>query len=36
MTGLPYLSRLVFGVRRPKNSVLGKDVAGSVVAVGPR
>ena len=35
MTGLPYLSRLIFGVRRPKNPVLGTDVAGTVVAVGP-
>jgi NADPH:quinone reductase-like Zn-dependent oxidoreductase len=35
MTGLPYLSRLAFGVRRPKNVVLGTDVAGTVVAVGP-
>ena len=35
MTGLPYLSRPTFGVRRPKNSLLGKDLAGSVVAVGP-
>jgi hypothetical protein len=35
MTGLPYLSRLIFGVRRPKNPLLGTDVAGTVVAVGP-
>lgn len=35
MTGLPYLGRLAFGVRRPKNPVLGFDVAGTVVAVGP-
>jgi NADPH:quinone reductase-like Zn-dependent oxidoreductase len=35
MTGLPYLSRLIFGARGPKNSVLGTDVAGTVVAVGP-
>lgn len=35
MTGLPYLSRLVFGVRRPKAPVLGTDVSGIVVAVGP-
>ena len=34
MTGLPYLGRLVFGLRAPKNSVPGLDVAGSVVAVG--
>ncbi len=35
MTGQPYLMRLVSGVRRPKNPVLGLDVAGTVVAVGP-
>jgi NADPH:quinone reductase-like Zn-dependent oxidoreductase len=34
MTGLPYLGRLVFGVRRPRNPVPGTDVAGTVVAVG--
>ncbi len=35
MTGLPYLVRLAgFGVIRPKNPVLGLDVAGRVVAVG--
>ena len=34
MTGLPYLARLAFGVRRPKNPVPGVDVAGTVVAVG--
>ncbi len=35
MTGLPYLVRLAgFGVVRPKNPVLGLDVAGRVVAVG--
>jgi NADPH:quinone reductase-like Zn-dependent oxidoreductase len=35
MTGLPYLGRLYFGLRRPRNPVLGTDVAGTVVAVGP-
>lgn len=35
MTGLPYAGRLAFGVRRPKNPVLGCDVAGTVVALGP-
>ena len=35
MTGLPYLSRLIFGTPRPNNPVLGTDVAGTVVAVGP-
>jgi NADPH:quinone reductase-like Zn-dependent oxidoreductase len=34
MTGLPYLGRLYFGLRRPRNPVLGTDVAGTVVAVG--
>jgi NADPH:quinone reductase-like Zn-dependent oxidoreductase len=35
MTGLPYLVRLAgYGLRRPKNPVLGLDVAGRVVAVG--
>ncbi len=35
MTGLPYLARLAFGIHRPKNPVLGTDVAGTVLAVGP-
>jgi NADPH:quinone reductase-like Zn-dependent oxidoreductase len=34
MTGLPYLGRLYFGVRRPRNPVLGTDLAGTVAAVG--
>jgi NADPH:quinone reductase-like Zn-dependent oxidoreductase len=35
MTGTPYLLRLAgFGFRKPKNPVLGMDVAGRVVAVG--
>ena len=35
MTGLPYLMRLTgFGFTKPKNPVLGLDVAGRVVAVG--
>lgn len=34
MTGRPYLMRLVFGIRRPKNPVSGLDLAGTVVAVG--
>ncbi len=34
MTGRPYLLRLVFGIRRPKNPVRGREVAGTVVAVG--
>jgi NADPH:quinone reductase-like Zn-dependent oxidoreductase len=36
MTGLPYLGRLAFGLRAPKNPVLGLDVAGTVVAVGSK
>jgi NADPH:quinone reductase-like Zn-dependent oxidoreductase len=35
MTGEPYLLRLGFGVRKPKNPVPGHDVAGTVVAIGP-
>lgn len=34
MAGLPYLIRLGFGFRAPKNPVCGMDVAGRVVAVG--
>ena len=34
MTGKPYVMRLGFGVRRPKNRVPGRDVAGTVVQVG--
>lgn len=34
MTGLPYLTRLAFGLRAPKNPVLGMDVAGVAEAVG--
>jgi NADPH:quinone reductase-like Zn-dependent oxidoreductase len=34
MTGLPYLGRLAFGIRRPKKPVPGRDLAGTVVAVG--
>jgi NADPH:quinone reductase-like Zn-dependent oxidoreductase len=34
MTGKPYAVRLVTGIRRPKNPVLGRDVAGTVVEVG--
>jgi NADPH:quinone reductase-like Zn-dependent oxidoreductase len=34
MAGLPYAARLVAGLRAPKNSVPGLDVAGVVVAVG--
>ena len=34
MTGLPYLVRLAFGFRAPKNPVPGLDVAGTIVAIG--
>ncbi|MGB6453349.1 MAG: NAD(P)-dependent alcohol dehydrogenase [Streptosporangiaceae bacterium] len=34
MTGTPYLLRLVFGIRKPRNPVPGREVAGTVVAVG--
>lgn len=34
MTGKPYLLRLGFGMRRPKNPVPGRAAAGTVVAVG--
>jgi NADPH:quinone reductase-like Zn-dependent oxidoreductase len=34
MTGQPYAIRLGFGFRRPKQPVLGLDVAGTVAAVG--
>ena len=36
MTGLPYLGRLVIGLRAPKSRVRGQDVAGRVEAVGER
>ena len=34
MTGTPYLARLAFGLRAPRNPVIGMDVAGVVEAVG--
>jgi NADPH:quinone reductase-like Zn-dependent oxidoreductase len=34
LTGLPYLARLGFGVRKPKSALLRGDVAGTVEAVG--
>jgi NADPH:quinone reductase-like Zn-dependent oxidoreductase len=34
MTGRPYLLRLGFGIRGPRNPVPGREVAGTVVAVG--
>jgi NADPH:quinone reductase-like Zn-dependent oxidoreductase len=35
MAGQPYLMRLGFGFRGPRNQVPGMDVAGTVVATGP-
>jgi NADPH:quinone reductase-like Zn-dependent oxidoreductase len=34
MTGQPYLVRLIFGIRRPRQPIAGRDVAGTVAAVG--
>lgn len=34
MSGKPYMARLAFGLRRPKVSTLGMDVAGVIEAVG--
>jgi NADPH:quinone reductase-like Zn-dependent oxidoreductase len=34
MSGLPYIARPVYGLRKPKNAVRGTDVAGEVAAVG--
>jgi NADPH:quinone reductase-like Zn-dependent oxidoreductase len=34
MSGLPYVARPVYGLRKPKNGVRGTDVAGQVEAVG--
>jgi len=34
MTGKPYAVRLAMGLRRPRQPVVGRDVAGTVVAVG--
>src|SRR5689334_17981717 len=34
MTGKPYAMRMATGLRRPKNPISGRDVAGTVVGVG--
>ena len=34
MTGLPYIARMLYGLRKPKNGVRGTDVAGEVEAIG--
>ncbi len=36
MTGKPYAVRLASGIRRPKNPVPGRDVAGTVVEIGAK
>lgn len=36
MRGVPYLVRMVSGLRRPKNGIRGTDVAGTVEAVGTK
>ncbi len=35
MSGLPYIARPIYGLRKPKHAVRGTDVAGVVEAVGP-
>ena len=34
MSGLPYIARPVYGLRKPKNAVRGTDVAGTIEAAG--
>ncbi len=34
LTGTPYFMRLMSGLRRPKRTIFGADVAGSIVSVG--
>jgi NADPH:quinone reductase-like Zn-dependent oxidoreductase len=34
MSGLPYIARPVYGLRKPKNAIRGTDVAGTIEAVG--
>ena len=34
MTGKPYLVRAMFGLRRPRQAVIGQELAGTVVAIG--
>src|SRR5688572_23621320 len=34
MSGLPYIARPVYGLRKPKVAIRGTDVAGVVVAIG--
>src|ERR1700704_1967831 len=35
MSGLPYVARPVYGLRKPKNGVRGTDLAGIVEVIGP-
>jgi len=35
MSGLPYVARPIYGLRKPKIGVRGTDVAGTIEAVGP-
>ncbi|MBK7720695.1 MAG: NAD(P)-dependent alcohol dehydrogenase [Austwickia sp.] len=35
LTGTPYVARAAFGVRRPQQPIMGGEVAGEVVALGP-
>lgn len=35
LVGLPYVLRLAFGLRSPRNKIGGRDVAGVIEAVGP-
>jgi NADPH:quinone reductase-like Zn-dependent oxidoreductase len=35
MSGLPYIARPVYGLRKPKSAIRGTDVAGTIEAVGP-
>ena len=34
MSGVPYIVRLAFGLRRPRRPIPGRDIAGVVAAVG--
>ncbi len=34
LTGTPYIARAAFGLRRPRQPILGREVAGEVLAVG--
>jgi NADPH:quinone reductase-like Zn-dependent oxidoreductase len=36
MRGTPYLLRLAMGLRKPKHPILGMDIAGTIVAKGPK